>query len=97
MKLNCWEFKNCGREENGVKVKSLGVCPVYTEMKLDSIHGGRNGGRACWVVSGSLCDGEVQGSYSEKYRKCFHCDFYNLVRQEEDVFLVSAVLLKMIR
>jgi hypothetical protein len=25
---NCWEFKNCGREIGGIKVKEMGVCPA---------------------------------------------------------------------
>ncbi len=97
MKLNCWEYKKCGREENGSNIKSLGVCPVSKESRLDSIHGGVNGGRACWVVSGSLCDGEVQDSFSEKYKKCFECDFYNLVKGEEDSFKLSPILLRMLK
>jgi len=25
-KLNCWEFKNCGRGPGGCKAKRLGIC-----------------------------------------------------------------------
>jgi len=27
-KLNCWEFKKCGRQPGGPKVAELGVCPA---------------------------------------------------------------------
>lgn len=29
-KLNCWEFKKCGRETGGLKIKEMGVCPDAT-------------------------------------------------------------------
>ena len=25
MSMNCWEFKKCGREPNGLKAKELGI------------------------------------------------------------------------
>ena len=60
-KINCWEYKKCGREAGGAHVHDLGVCPVTEEKRLDGAHEGVNAGRACWVVAGSLCKGEVQG------------------------------------
>jgi hypothetical protein len=82
-KLNCWEFKKCGREPGGSKVAELGVCPVAEENRADGIHGGMNGGRCCWVVTGSLCKGQLQGTYAEKFGDCHKCEFYELVRAEE--------------
>lgn len=82
-KLNCWEFKKCGREPGGAKVAELGVCPVATEQGADGVHGGAKGGRCCWVVAGSLCKGERQGNYVEKFGDCHKCDFYEAVRREE--------------
>ncbi|MCI5147710.1 MAG: hypothetical protein D3923_19775 [Candidatus Electrothrix sp. AR3] len=97
-KLNCWEFKQCGREPEGNGVTELGVCPVSTAQNVDNIHQGVNGGRCCWVVSGSLCKGEVQGTFAKKFRSCHKCDFYNLVRREEQPnFLVTSTLLKEIK
>ena len=34
MKKNCWEYKKCGREVGGAKVKDLGVCPAATNSKF---------------------------------------------------------------
>jgi len=81
-KINCWEFKKCGREPGGLKA-DLGVCPVSIEKGLDGEHGGKNAGRACWVVAGTLCDGEIQGTFAKKIDSCFLCDFYMLVKKEE--------------
>ncbi len=83
MKSNCWEIKKCGRQPTGNKAAELGVCPAATMEALDGTHGGSNGGRACWVIAGTLCDGEVQGTFSKKSLNCRSCDFYKLVETEE--------------
>ncbi|HEY6010114.1 MAG TPA: hypothetical protein VIX18_01485, partial [Nitrospirota bacterium] len=38
----------------------------------------------CWVVAGSLCGGKIQGTFAEKLSNCLRCDFYNLVKSEEE-------------
>lgn len=91
---NCWEVKKCGREPGGHNVDSLGVCPAAEESKLDGAHGGRNAGRACWVVAGTLCGGEVQGTFAKKFSNCEKCDFYLTVQREAfPLFTFSSVLL----
>ena len=82
-KLNCWEFKKCDRQEGGPKAASEGVCPAASEARLDGVHDGSNAGRACWVVAGTLCGGQVQGSFASKYANCEQCDFFQLVEKEE--------------
>jgi hypothetical protein len=97
-KKNCWEAKKCGREAGGLKVHELGVCPVTTMEKLDGAHGGKNAGRACWVVAGSLCAGSVQGTFAKKFENCEKCDFYLSVRDEEKhTFIFSSTLLGRLR
>lgn len=94
-KQNCWEVKKCGREQGGVKSKELGVCPSAVEMRLNGSHGGKNAGRSCWVVAGTLCGGQEQGSFAQKYHNCEKCDFYRQVRQEEgSKFTLSVMLIK---
>jgi len=94
MKKNCWEFKQCGREPGGEKISELGECDAAKEKRLDGIHEGRNAGRSCWVVAGTLCKGEVQGTFAQKYKSCEKCEFYQMVRKEEGgKFMLSAVLL----
>ncbi len=82
-KLNCWEFKRCGREPGGARVHELGVCPSSTESRLDGVHEGANAGRSCWVVGGTMCNGKRQGSFGQKALDCGKCDFPTLVRREE--------------
>ena len=82
MKQNCWEFKKCGREPGGENY-NRGRCPAVEAYNLNGIHSGKRGGRACWVVAGTLCGGQVQGTFAKKFSSCEQCDFYKKVREEE--------------
>jgi hypothetical protein len=93
MKANCWEVKKCGREPGGKNVSSPGVCPATSDTRLDGVHGGRNSGRACWMVKSTLCGGQVQGSFGDKFKNCQECDFYKKVRADEGASYVPSVLL----
>jgi hypothetical protein len=96
-KINCWEHMMCGRGPGGSHVQGLGICPAAIAKKLDGVHGGTNGGRACWVVGGTLCNGELQGSFSKKYDSCMECAFYKKVKDEESsAFQFSASLFLML-
>ena len=84
MKQNCWEFKKCGRLPGGQHMDDLGPCPVVSYSALNGMHGGKNAGRLCWVVTGSLCGGKVQGTEEQKKTACWDCDFLKVVRTEEE-------------
>lgn len=97
MGQNCWEFMGCGRQEGGNRATEYGVCPVYTARNFNGTHGGRNAGRVCWVVAGTLCGGRIQGTFAEKERNCLLCEFYKAVRKEEmasGTFKTTAQLMK---
>jgi hypothetical protein len=64
--MNCWEFKNCGRDKSGDRVDELGICPAYTQ----------GAGEACWFIAGTFCSGKVQGTYVQKLGTCVVCDFF---------------------
>ena len=63
---NCWEIKQCGREQGGLKVAELGECVASVE-KL---------GHSCWEIAGTLCGGAVDGTFAEKEGTCLHCEVY---------------------
>jgi len=63
--MNCWEYKKCGRAEGGINAVQLGVCPAYPHY-----------GRQCARVAGTLCGGEVQGTFALKLENCQACDFF---------------------
>jgi hypothetical protein len=80
-KLNCWEFKNCGREKGGLLADVLGVCPVAKAMKYDGVHGGRAAGRICWKIrNSSSCEINLTDSQPSS---CHDCSFYRRVQHEE--------------
>jgi hypothetical protein len=83
IKKNCWEFKKCARGPGGSKLSEFGTCPAATDISSDGINGGRGGGRVCWAVTGTLCSGEVQGTFTEKITTCMSCDFFQQVKKEE--------------
>jgi hypothetical protein len=83
IRLNCWEFFNCGRELGGIKAYEFGVCPASTDVRFDNTHYGTNAGRACWVIPESMCNGQVQGDFQSKFKTCAQCEFYANVKKEE--------------
>lgn len=87
-RMNCWQFWTCGREKGGPRAAELGPCPAAREHRLHGVNGGANGGRACWIVPGTLCGGKEQGTYAAKIGECSACGFYRHVRDEERSGLV---------
>lgn len=90
-KMNCWEFNKCGRELGGANAYELGVCPAATDITFDRIHGGTNAGRSCWVIAGTMCNGQVHGTFAQKHKNCGKCDFCNKVREEEGADLKTTI------
>jgi hypothetical protein len=91
-RLNCWEFKQCGRELGGKNAAAEGVCLAAAAQHADSIHGGKNGGRCCWVTARTLFTNVAQ------FDTCRRCDFYESVRREEQTdFKVVLVIQNEIR
>lgn len=87
---NCWETKACGREPGGGRVAEFGVCPAAAETRTHGMNGGRNGGRVCWAIAGTLCGDRVQGSFATKLANCKACPFYEAVRVEEGAALARS-------
>lgn len=85
MKINCWEFKMCGREPGGGKADKKGVCPASTHEESDGKNSGKNGGRYCWRIAGTLCVGKIQGTYASFTEFCVTCDFFKEVGREQGV------------
>jgi hypothetical protein len=81
-KANCWEVKRCGRQPGGAKAAELGACPAATSS-LVAINNGKNAGRVCWAIAGTLCGGKVQGTFAQKVANCINCEFYLAVKREE--------------
>ena len=96
-RLNCWEYKKCGYGPGIAKSNDM-TCPTVSESRLDGVHNGIQAGRACWVVAGTYCNGDVQGKFAQKYNTCMNCDFYQKVLDEEGhKFEITLVLMKRLR
>lgn len=78
----------CGRQPDGEKVKDLGVCPAALAREYDGVNKGKYGGRFCWVIAGTLCGGEVQGTYARKMKNCLGCKFLKQVDKDEERFFI---------
>jgi len=92
-KLNCWEFKHCGRVYGGIMDGNFGICPASLEKRLDGVHDGKNAGRACWVVAGTMCNDRIQGTFGFKHKNCLYCDFYKFVHESEGNNLIAPEVL----
>jgi hypothetical protein len=69
------------------------ICPAAVTKELHKTHGGTHAGRACWVVAGTMCGGQPQGTFAQKYKNCEKCDFYKKVKEEEGANFVLSVVL----
>jgi len=82
-KLNCWQYKNCGREKGGIMVDILGECPIPSAMKYDGHNDGIGAGRVCWIVPDTSCRLNNQFRNGQ-IKQCYNCEFYQRVVFEED-------------
>lgn len=89
-KMNCWKFMKCGRQPGGEKVDECGVCPASIESRTDGMNSGKMGGRVCWAITGTFCDGRIQGEFASKMSNCVDCEFYRNVAREEGLDFKSA-------
>jgi hypothetical protein len=49
-------------------------------------------------VAGTLCEGETQGAFADKYDDCRQCEFYQLVKAEEmPDYKIATTLLRIMR
>ena len=64
--MNCWEFKQCGRDKDGMEAILFGSCPAYP-----------NWGTSCARIAGTLNGTEPCGKCVKEIPNCSHCDFYN--------------------
>jgi hypothetical protein len=84
MTQNCWEFNKCGKNPSS---KGGGDCPTEEFVEFDGINRGKNGGRYCWRIPGTLCDrhsGRNIPNWADKMKDCIHCEFFKKVREEEE-------------
>ncbi len=83
-KLDCWEFMKCERQPGGLLAEERGVCPAAIDTTHDGKNGGKNAGRYCWKVAGTVCETKTVGSFARMIKNCGSCcNFYHKVKMEE--------------
>ena len=85
-KMNCWQYKKCGREPGGSMADKEGICPAAAGTAFNTFNHGVNAGRSCWLVAGTFCDQQIMGTFAEKIDTCKNCSFYKKVQEEEHSF-----------
>lgn len=96
-KINCWDFKNCARNGHDKCAKEAVVCPAFSETVLNGINGGKNGGRSCWLIPGTVCGSRIQRSFAARSLVCRFCNFKRFVLSEENPdCVVSDTFLRML-
>jgi chemotaxis signal transduction protein len=56
-------------------------CPGYENRDL-----------RCWIISGTFCRDEIQGSYHEKIEACRKCEFYRSANKHSAVLTMGIVV-----
>jgi hypothetical protein len=84
IRISCWEYIKCGREIGGSNTDEFGICPASLSNEFNDINNGIYGGRFCWAIAGTFCQGTVQGTFAKKLMNCVKCDFLKEVNFEED-------------
>jgi hypothetical protein len=82
-KLNYWEYWECGRETNGKNASNFGVCPSVVEDNWHDTNNGKNDGRYCWKIAGTMCVGTVKGLIARQINSCSQCPIFKTVLKEE--------------
>lgn len=87
-KLNCWEYQGCGLGPLSEDEAPRPVCSAALAEELDGVHGGTNGGRACWAIADTMCEGCEGMTVEEKYATtCRKCALHYRVEIEEGLQL----------
>jgi len=61
-------------------------CPAMVAYEMNEVNHGVNGGRFCWKVAGSFCEGILKAKNADKEVSCMGCDFFSKVLREEEDF-----------
>jgi len=87
-KCNCWEYMNCGKETAGNGNGNGSVCPIAHDALADTLNGGVNGGRICWIIADMKYNNNIQCSATHHKSSCFSCSFRYKVTMDEGLLNV---------
>ncbi len=73
-KTSCRPIKNQAEKTKRMNCWEFYTCPEERQQACPAFT--RKAGRSCWIVAGTLCGGQVQGTMAKKIGDCRMCDFY---------------------
>ncbi|XCN75156.1 MAG: two-CW domain-containing protein [Candidatus Electrothrix aestuarii] len=82
-RMNCWEFKQCGREPGGSNIEKYGSCSVPVSVEHNGINNGKNGGRSCWILREAACEKIMRACRVDEIKECRQCRFHIHVKKSE--------------
>ncbi|MCI5148900.1 MAG: hypothetical protein D3916_05850 [Candidatus Electrothrix sp. MAN1_4] len=80
-KIDCWEFKKCGREPGGKNIEKYGLCSLVVSLEDNKINNKRNGERLCWSLRESACEGIMRECCVNEIKECRQCTFYIFLQE----------------
>lgn len=77
-----------------IEAQSVGIdgCWVAKKCGKKECPGYENPDHRCWMISGTFCRNEIQGSFREKIQACRECDFYKAMQEQKAVFEAGIVV-----
>ena len=88
--MKCCEFMTCGRELAWVRDKEVRLCSTSSKTMFDGTEDSGDGGLACWVAAGAVCDGRSRGPCIEEMGDCTSYTLYDYVCNQERQRLENA-------
>jgi hypothetical protein len=78
----------CGKGPSGDGNGKHRSCPISAETSANTLNGGVNGGRICWIIAENCRNSKVKCSELSRMDPCFSCEFRYKVFAEEGLLSV---------
>jgi hypothetical protein len=78
----------CGKGPSGNGNGKHRSCPISAETSANTLNGGVNGGRICWIIAENCRNSKVKCSELSRMDPCFSCEFRYKVFAEEGLLSV---------
>ena len=77
-----------------VEVQKVGLKTCWDTKQCGKTEcpGYENKDHRCWMISGTHCKGEIQGSIHEKITACRQCDYYQYMQNEQAVLAMGIIV-----
>lgn len=75
-----------------VQTTAMQKCWEIKQCGKEECPGYGNSDNRCWMISGTFCRDEIQGSFHEKIEACRNCDFYKAAHMDKAVSTVGLVV-----